>query len=98
MPRKCPEKHTKAHIPPTIQWIELKLENVKHISTGGNNLTRNCHEMSRKCPEKYIKAHISSFINLRTESKPENVKHISIYPKNTKKTYKKKFLGGNNLI
>jgi hypothetical protein len=36
--------------------------------------------MSRKCPEKYIKAHISSFINLRTESKPENVKHISIYP------------------
>jgi hypothetical protein len=22
-----------------IQWIELKLENVKHISTGGNNLT-----------------------------------------------------------
>jgi hypothetical protein len=36
---KCLEKHTKAHIPPTIQWIELKLENVKHISTGGNNLT-----------------------------------------------------------
>ena len=30
---KCPEKHTKAHIPPTIQWIELKLENVKHTST-----------------------------------------------------------------
>ena len=51
----------------------------------------NCHEMSRKCPEKYIKAHISSFINLRTESKPENVKHISMYPMNTKKTYKNKF-------
>jgi hypothetical protein len=58
----------------------------------------NCHEMSRKCPEKYINAHISSFISLRTESKTENVKHISIYPNNTKKTYKQNFLGGNNLI
>jgi L-rhamnose mutarotase len=48
--------------------------------------------------EKYIKAHISSFINLRTESKPENVKHISIYPKNTKKNIYIFFLGGNNLI
>ena len=31
--RKCSEKHTKAHILSTIQWIELKLENVKHTST-----------------------------------------------------------------
>jgi hypothetical protein len=43
-----------------------------------------------------FKAHISSFINLRTESKPENVKHISIYPKNTKKNIYIFFLGGNN--
>jgi hypothetical protein len=65
--------------------------NLKKITSGGNNLTR-------KCPEKYIKAHISSFINLQTKSKPENVKHISIYPKFTKKNIKKIFLGGNNLI
>jgi hypothetical protein len=38
----------------SVQWIELKLENAKHISTGGNNLT---WKLSRSVQIMFRKAH-----------------------------------------